>query len=97
MMDIQLTLPAMLQHTEKYFPKKEIISRTQKEIRTFTYGEFVSRTRSLASILDRLGVARGDKVGTIAWNHHRHLEAYFAIPSIGAVLHKSICVYRKNI
>lgn len=87
MMDIQLTLPAMLQHTEKYFPKKEIISRTQKEIRTFTYGEFVSRTRSLASILDRLGVARGDKVGTIAWNHHRHLEAYFAIPSIGAVLH----------
>ncbi|GGN58781.1 long-chain-fatty-acid--CoA ligase [Oceanobacillus indicireducens] len=87
MMDIQLTLPAMLQHTEKYFPKKEIISRTQKEIRTFTYGEFVSRTRSLASILDRLGVARGDKVGTIAWNHHRHLEAYLAIPSIGAVLH----------
>lgn len=87
MMDIQLTLPAMLQHTEKYFPKKEIISRTQKEIRTFTYGEFVSRTRSLASILDRLGVTRGDKVGTIAWNHHRHLEAYFAIPSIGAVLH----------
>lgn len=87
MMDIQLTLPAMLQHTEKYFPKKEIISRTQKEIRTFTYGEFVSRTRSLASILDRLGVARGDKIGTIAWNHHRHLEAYFAIPSIGAVLH----------
>lgn len=87
MMDIQLTLPEMLQHTEKYFPKKEIISRTQKEIRTFTYGEFVSRTRSLASILDRLGVARGDKVGTIAWNHHRHLEAYFAIPSIGAVLH----------
>ncbi|MEJ8766004.1 long-chain fatty acid--CoA ligase [Oceanobacillus sp. HCA-5259] len=87
MMDTQLTLPAMLQHTEKYFPKKEIISRTQKEIWTFTYGEFVSRTRSLASILDRLGVARGDKVGTIAWNHHRHLEAYFAIPSIGAVLH----------
>lgn len=35
----------------------------------------------------KLGVKAGDKVGTLAWNDHRHLEAYFAIPSIGAVLH----------
>lgn len=87
MMDTQLTLPTMIRHTEQYFPKKEIISRTQTKTETFTYGQYVKRTRALASVLARLGVEKGDRVGTIAWNHHRHLEAYFAIPSIGAVLH----------
>src|SRR5690625_3044381 len=87
MMDTQLTLPTMIHHTEKYFPKKEIISRTQTKTETFTYRQYVKRTRALASVLARLGVEKGDRVGTIAWNHHRHLEAYFAIPSIGAVLH----------
>ncbi|MCM3740480.1 long-chain fatty acid--CoA ligase [Oceanobacillus luteolus] len=87
MMNTQLTFPLMIQHTEKFFPKKQIISRTQKRTQTLTYDEYVRRTRSLASVLDRLGVEKGDRVGTIAWNHHRHLEAYFAIPSIGAILH----------
>lgn len=87
MMDTQLTLDKMLERAEKYFPKKEIVSRTAAGIHRYTYGEYGKRTRRLASALEKLGVKRGDRVGTLAWNDHRHLEAYFAIPSMGAVLH----------
>ncbi|PWA12998.1 fatty-acid--CoA ligase [Pueribacillus theae] len=87
MMNTQLTLNTLLERAEKYFPKKEIISRTHAGMNRFTYAQFGKRTRSLASALEKLGVIRGDKIGTLAWNDHRHLEAYFAIPSMGAVLH----------
>ncbi|WP_187695413.1 long-chain fatty acid--CoA ligase [Oceanobacillus piezotolerans] len=87
MMDTQLTLDSMIKRTEQYFPKKEVISRTQIGVQTFTYKEIVSRMKRLGSVLESLGVKKGDRVGTFAWNHHRHLEAYFSVPSIGAVLH----------
>lgn len=87
MMNTQLTLDKLLERAENYFPKKEIVSRTVTGIHRFTYAEFGLRTRRLASALEKLGVERGDRVGTLAWNDHRHLEAYFAIPSMGAVLH----------
>ncbi|MFJ8355622.1 long-chain fatty acid--CoA ligase [Bacillus paramycoides] len=87
MMDVPLLIPSMMERAEKYFSKKEVVSRTASRIHTLTYGEIAKRTRRLASVLKRMGIEQGDKVGTIAWNHHRHLEAYFAIPGIGAVLH----------
>jgi fatty-acyl-CoA synthase len=87
MMNVPLTLKTMLERAEKYFPKKMIISRTESGITRLNYKEFGERTRRLASILERLGVSQGDRVGTLAWNHHRHLESYFAIPCMGAVLH----------
>ncbi|HDX9577459.1 TPA: long-chain fatty acid--CoA ligase [Bacillus pseudomycoides] len=87
MMDVPLLIPAMLERAEKYFSKKEVVSRTASRIQTLTYGEIAKRTRKLASVLKKMGIREGDKVGTIAWNHHRHLEAYFAIPGIGSVLH----------
>ncbi|WP_180316664.1 long-chain fatty acid--CoA ligase [Shouchella shacheensis] len=87
MMNTQLTLASMIEHTERYLPKKEVVSRTLAGTRTFTYQEIVRRTRALASALENLGVEKGDRIGTFAWNHHRHLEAYFAVPSMGAVLH----------
>lgn len=86
-MDTPLTLVQMLERAEKYFSKKEIISRTASGIFRYTYKEMGERTRSLASALQKLGIEKGDRVGTFAWNDHRHLEAYFAIPSMGAVLH----------
>ncbi len=82
-----LTLPAMLERAEQYFPHKEIVSRTASGIFRYTYREYGERVRKLSSALLALGVRKGDRVGTLAWNHHRHLEAYFAVPSIGAVLH----------
>ncbi|MDH5163800.1 long-chain fatty acid--CoA ligase [Heyndrickxia oleronia] len=87
MMQVPLTVGSLLERAEKFFPKKEIVSRTLSGISRFTYKEIGQRTRKLACALERLGIQKGDRVGTLAWNHHRHLEIYFAAPGIGAVLH----------
>ncbi|MFD1414277.1 long-chain fatty acid--CoA ligase [Oceanobacillus jeddahense] len=87
MMQTQLNLTTMVKHAEKYFADKTVISRTLGGVQTISYRKITERIRRLAGVLKGLGVEKGDKVGTIAWNHHRHLEAYFAIPTIGAVLH----------
>lgn len=87
MMNTPLTVGSLLERAEKYFPKKEVVSRTLSGIHRFTYREIGKRTRRLASALEKLGIQRGDRVGTFAWNHHRHLEIYFAAPGMGAVLH----------
>ncbi|PWK13173.1 long-chain fatty acid--CoA ligase [Tumebacillus permanentifrigoris] len=87
MMDFPLTLRTMFERAEKFFPKKEIVSRTMSGLFRYTYADYARRTRRLSSALESLGVQRGDRVATFAWNDHRHLEAYFAIPCMGAVLH----------
>ncbi len=86
-MDTPLLLTSMIERAEKYFPQKEVVSRTLSGIHRFTYKEIGERTRRLASALTKIGMQKGDKIGTFAWNHHRHLEAYFAVPCSGAVLH----------
>ncbi len=88
MMDTPLLLTSFLNRAERYFHAKKIYSRTSPTtIHEITYKEYVKRTRKLADALTKIGMARGMKVGTFAWNHHRHLEAYFAVPCAGAVLH----------
>ncbi len=77
----------MLERAEKFFPKKQVISRTSTGVSRFTYKQIGARTRQLASALKKLGISKGDRVGTLAWNHHRHLEIYFAAPGMGAILH----------
>lgn len=87
MMQTQLNLTTMVKHAEKYFADKTVISRTLSGVHTIPYSKITERIHRLAGALKSLGVGKGDRVGTIAWNHHRHLEAYFAIPTMGAVLH----------
>lgn len=87
MMNVPLTVGSLLERAEKFFPKKQVVSRTLSGIQRFTYREIGQRTRKLASALEKIGVQRGDRVATFAWNHHRHLEVYFAAPGMGAVLH----------
>src|SRR5690625_2597357 len=87
MMDTPLNLASLIERAERYFPKKEIFSRTEAGVQRLTYEQIGKRTRALASALEKLGMKKGDRVGTFAWNHHRHLEVYFAAPSMGAVLH----------
>lgn len=87
MMNNPLTIGAMMEHAEQFFPKKEVISRTHDQMHRLTYQEIGKRTRQLMSSLEKLGVEQGDRIGTLAWNTHRHLEVYFAAPGIGAVLH----------
>src|SRR5690625_1637354 len=87
MMNVPLTIGSMLEHAEKYFASKEVISKTHDKLHRLPYSEIGQRTRRLMSALDNLGIDPGDRVGTLAWNHHRHLEIYFAAPGLGAVLH----------
>ncbi|MFC5451337.1 long-chain fatty acid--CoA ligase [Paenibacillus aestuarii] len=82
-----LTLHTVYERSQSLFAKKEIVSRTSSGIHRYTYADFGRRTKQLASALQCLGVDQGDRVATFAWNHHYHLEAYFAIPCMGAVLH----------
>ena len=88
MMQTPLVITDMLKRAETYYAHKEIISRTsQTKVHRLTYGEWAKRTRRLAHALTKLGMQRGDKIASFAWNQHRHLEAYFAVPCAGAVLH----------
>lgn len=87
MMNVPLTVSSLLERAEKFFSKKQVISRTSSGLYRYTYKQIGERTRKLAHALQKLGIQKGDRVGTLAWNHHRHLETYFAAPSIGAVLH----------
>lgn len=87
MMNHPLLIKTMLERSRKLFPKKEVFSRCLDKDYHFTYGELHPRIRKLANVLESLGIKRGDKVGTFAWNNHRHLELYFAITCYGAVLH----------
>ena len=86
-MNEPLTVSSLLERAEKFFSKKQVISRTSSGLYRYTYKQIGERTRKLAHALQKLGIQKGDRVGTLAWNHHRHLETYFAAPSIGAVLH----------
>jgi fatty-acyl-CoA synthase len=88
MMDYPLTITAMLRRTESMFGHKELASRrVDRTIERSTYATALGRARLLASGLQQLGVGRGDRVATLCWNHLRHLEAYFGVPSSGAVVH----------
>jgi len=88
MMDFPLTLTHLLTRVHTLFPRTEIVSRMPDgSLRRSTYGATYARACKLANALVRLGVKPGDRVATLAWNHDRHLEAYLAIPSMGAVLH----------
>src|SRR5438477_9971309 len=87
-MDFPLTRPAIFRHAERVFPRGEIVTRrADKSLHRYTFADFAARTRRLAGALRQLGIAHGDRVATLAWNHHQHLEAYFGISLTGAVLH----------
>ena len=88
MMNFPLTLSAIFRRAEQMFGRREIVWRAaDKSVERRTYADFTRRARQLATALERLGVAPGDRVATLAWNHGPHLEAYFGIPLVGAVLH----------
>jgi len=88
MMDVPLSLNHLLDRAGELFPRNEIVSRLpDKTLRRHTYGEYHTRTRKLAAALQALGLKKGDRVATLSWNHHAHLECYFGIPAAGGVMH----------
>ena len=88
MMDVRLSLNDVLERARTIFAGNEIVSRLpDKSLRRHTYAQYAERTRKLAAALLKLGLKRGDRVATLAWNHHAHLECYFGIPAAGGVMH----------
>ncbi|WP_255193235.1 long-chain fatty acid--CoA ligase [Natronobeatus ordinarius] len=81
------TLRPFLWRAERLYPDTEIVSRTHEGIQRYDYATYSDRTARLANALTDAGIETGDRVATVCWNHHRHFEAYFAVPSVGAQLH----------
>ncbi|WP_306155733.1 long-chain fatty acid--CoA ligase [Roseovarius sp. MMSF_3281] len=78
----------ILTHAAEAFVDQGIISaRDEGDIHHATYPEILQRTAQLAHALDALGLQMGDRVATLAWNTHRHVELYYALAGIGAVCH----------
>src|SRR5215218_5143365 len=78
----------MLRRAEALYGPKEIVTRRpDKSFHRYTYADFVRRAKKLAVALGDLGLQKSDRVATLAWNSYQHLEAYFGVPSAGAVLH----------
>jgi fatty-acyl-CoA synthase len=87
-MQFPLTLTHIFERAEKLFPRSEIVSRLpDKSLHRYTYADFCRRSRRLGAALRRMGLQRGDRVATLMWNHYAHLEAYFAVPCMGGVVH----------
>lgn len=88
MMAVPLSLNHLLERAGTLFGQGEIVSRLpDKSLRRHSYAEYYRRTRALASALQKLGLRKGDRVATLCWNHHAHLECYFGIPAAGGVMH----------
>ncbi|MEH6771483.1 long-chain fatty acid--CoA ligase [Maribacter arcticus] len=88
-MDYPLTTTTILKYAKSAFPHKKLISYLPNGDRhEYTYYELEKRSCQLANALkNKLGINKGDMVGTFAWNHYQHVELYYGIPGIGAVCH----------
>jgi len=87
-MEQPLLISSLIEFAARFHRDVEVISRNvDGSIHRCTWNEVARRSRRLARALLRLGVKEGDRVATIAWNNYRHLEIYFAVSGIGAVLH----------
>ncbi|MHC3001901.1 long-chain fatty acid--CoA ligase [Gordonia sp. GN26] len=83
-----LLITDFLYRARDMFGDKEIVDHVYgAEVFRYTYRDYADRVLRLASALVASGVRPGDRVGTLAWNHRRHLELYLAVPLAGAVLH----------
>jgi fatty-acyl-CoA synthase len=86
MMGVALSLPALLDRAATLFPRKLIVSVDAAGVTRIPWEEVRERAWALSSALGVLGIGRGERVASLAWNSHRHLELYFGVPASGAVL-----------
>jgi len=87
MQDRPLTINDIFNHSRQVHADSEVVTFMGNDCRRASYAQVADRAERLAAALKRLGVREGDRVGTFSWNTQEHLEAYFAIPCMGAVLH----------
>jgi fatty-acyl-CoA synthase len=83
-----LTISTLIDHAAHCHPEREIVSRTSEgPIHRTNYGQVQRRAKRMANALAALGIQRGDRVATLAWNGYRHMELYYAVSGMGAILH----------
>jgi 3-(methylthio)propionyl---CoA ligase len=88
MMQMPLLISSLLVHAERHHGEQEVVSRrVEGDIHRSNYREIAARSRRMANALAGLGIKSGERVATLAWNGHRHLELYYAVSGSGAVLH----------
>jgi 3-(methylthio)propionyl---CoA ligase len=88
MMQQPLLISSLIVHAERHHPEREVVSRrVEGDIHRTTYKELAARSRRMAKALQGLGIKTSDRVATLAWNGYRHMELYYAVSGIGAVLH----------
>jgi fatty-acyl-CoA synthase len=87
MQEFPLTTQHILWRVEKLFGSKQVVTKTEQGVHRYTYADMAARVNRLANALQRLGVREGDRVATLSFNNYRHLELYYAVPTMGAVLH----------
>ena len=88
MMDMPLLVSSLLTHAARHFPEVEIVSRRiEGDIHRYNWADCARRCAQMAHALTAAGVNQGDRVATLAWNGYRHLETYYAVGGMGAVIH----------
>ena len=88
MMNRPLLISSIAEHAEKFHGDREIVSVTaDNPCHRYTIRDAMGRSRQLANALGKLGLTRGDRVATIAWNDYRHLEIYYGVSGSGHVCH----------
>jgi fatty-acyl-CoA synthase len=88
MMNLPLLISSLIRHADVCHGDTEIVSRlSEGGIHRYTYRDAHRRARQLARALRALGVQEGERIGTLAWNGHRHFEIYFAVSGMGAICH----------
>ncbi len=87
MMDVPLTVTSMMRYGTTAYGQREVVTCTGDGVRRRSYAQTGARVAQLAGALRALGVHGDQRVATLMWNNAEHLEAYLAVPSMGAVLH----------
>jgi fatty-acyl-CoA synthase len=88
MMNVPLQISSLIRHADRYHGGTQIVSRlVEGGIHRYTYADAHRRARQLANALASLGVRASDRIGTLAWNGHRHFELYYAVSGSGAICH----------
>ncbi|QRX81786.1 3-(methylthio)propionyl-CoA ligase [Glaciimonas sp. PAMC28666] len=88
MMSGKLLISSLIVHADRHHGDTEIVSRrVEGDMHRYTYRDCHRRTRQLANVLTGLGVKGSDRVATLAWNGYRHMELYYAISGMGAIIH----------
>src|SRR5580658_3313640 len=88
MQDWPLVVHKIIDHAALYHGDREIVTRTvEGPIHRTNYREIQGRARRVAKALDKHGIKLGDRIATLAWNTHRHIETWYGITGIGAIYH----------